>query len=67
MLAHGLYGIAERVKQGFTTQMVAAKLASEGPWLEPGGPPFALAAWTGLENSILTLYGAEGSERLFDN
>ena len=38
-------------------QMVAARLASEEPWLGLGGPP--LAAWTGLENSTFTLYGAE--------
>ena len=30
-------------------------LAVKAPWLGPGGPILALAAWTGLENAILTL------------
>ena len=30
-------------------------LAVKVPWLEPGGPTLALAAWTGLENATLTL------------
>ena len=28
------------------------------PWLVPGGPPHALTAWTGLENTTLTLQRA---------
>ena len=27
----------------------------KGPWLVPGGLPLALTAWTGLENTPLTL------------
>ena len=30
-------------------------LALKRPWLVPGGPPHALTAWTGLENTTLTL------------
>ena len=30
-------------------------LAVKAPWLGPGGPILALAAWTGLENATLTL------------
>ena len=30
-------------------------LAVKVPWLGPGGPTPALAAWTGLENATLTL------------
>ena len=30
-------------------------LALKRPWLAPGGPPHALTAWTGLENTTLTL------------
>ena len=30
-------------------------LAVKAPWLGPGGPIPALAAWTGLENATLTL------------
>ena len=33
-------------------------LALERPWLVPGGPPHALTAWTGLENTTLTLQRA---------
>ena len=29
-------------------------LAIKVPWLGPGGPILALAAWTGLENTTLT-------------
>ena len=29
-------------------------LALKRPWLVPGGPPHALTAWTGLENTALT-------------
>ena len=29
-------------------------LAVKEPWLGPGGPILALAAWTGLENGTLT-------------
>ena len=32
-------------------------LAVKVPWLGPGGPSLALAAWTGFENATLTLYG----------
>ena len=31
------------------------QLLGLGPWLAPGGPPLALAAWTGFENATLTL------------
>ena len=37
------------------THMVAARLGCQAPWLGPGGPILALAAWTGLENATLTL------------
>ena len=30
-------------------------LGVKGPWLGLGGPPLALTAWTGLENTTLTL------------
>ena len=33
-------------------------LALKRPWLVPGGPPHALTAWTGLENTTLTLQRA---------
>ena len=33
-------------------------LALKRPWLVPGGPPPALTAWTGLENTTLTLQRA---------
>ena len=33
-------------------------LALKRPWLVPGGPPHTLTAWTGLENTTLTLQGA---------
>ena len=33
-------------------------LAFKRPWLAPGGPPPALTAWTGLENTTLTLHRA---------
>ena len=29
-------------------------MAVKAPWLGPGGPILALAAWTGLENATLT-------------
>ena len=31
-------------------------LVVKAPWLGPGEPILALAAWTGLENTALTLY-----------
>ena len=31
--------------------------AVKAPWLGPGGPILALAAWTGLENTTLHLVG----------
>ena len=34
---------------------VAARLAIKVPWLGPGGPILAMAAWIGLENATLTL------------
>ena len=37
--------------------MVAARLGCEGPLLWPCGPPLALIAWTGLENTTLTFHG----------
>ena len=30
-------------------------LAVKAPWLGPGGPTLAMAAWTDLENDTLTL------------
>ena len=30
-------------------------LAVKAPWLGPGGPILALAAWTGLENATLVV------------
>ena len=33
-------------------------LALKRPWLVPGGSPHALTAWTGLENTTLTLQRA---------
>ena len=53
---------AERVGQGEVggvTGRVLCKwwllgLALKRPWLALGGPPHALTAWTGLENTILT-------------
>ena len=33
-------------------------LALKRPWLVPGGQPNALTAWTGLENTTLTLQRA---------
>ena len=33
-------------------------LALKRPWLVPGGPPHTLTAWTGLENTTLTLQRA---------
>ena len=33
-------------------------LALKRPWLVPGGPPHAPTAWTGLENTTLTLQRA---------
>ena len=33
-------------------------LALKRPWLVPGGQPHALTAWTGLENTTLTLQRA---------
>ena len=32
-------------------------LTVKAPWLGPGRPIFALAAWTGLKNATLALYG----------
>ena len=54
---------AERVGQGevggITCRMLwtlwLIGLAVNGPWLGPGGPPLALTAWTGLDNTMLTL------------
>ena len=34
--------------------MVAARVGCKMPWMGPGGPILALAAWTGLENATLT-------------
>ena len=49
-------------------------LALKRPWLVPGGPPPALTAWTGLENTTLTLQGLVSgkkgclvSERVYGN
>ena len=55
--------LAERVGQGEVggvTHRVTGTwwllgLAVKVPWLGPGGPVPALAAWTGLENATLTL------------
>ena len=51
--------------------MVALGLAVKGP---SGGPPLALTAWTGLENTTLTLHGVSfwqemllGFEQVYDN
>ena len=33
-------------------------LALKRPWLVPAGPPHALTAWTGFENTTLTLQRA---------
>ena len=38
--------------------MVAARLGFEKTVVVPGGPPHALTAWTGLENTTLTLQRA---------
>ena len=38
--------------------MVAARLGFEKARLVPAGPPHALTAWTGLENTTLTLQRA---------
>ena len=50
---------AERVGQGelggVTRRWWLLGLAVKAPWLGPGGPILALAAWTGLENATLTL------------
>ena len=46
-------------------------LALKMPWLALGGPPPALTAWTGLENTTLRLVSGEkgclGSERVYGN
>ena len=51
---------AERVGQGevggVTSRLLG--LALKSPWLALGGPPPALTAWTGLENTTLTLQRA---------
>ena len=41
-------------------------LALKRPWLVPGGQPHALTAWTGLENTTLTLQraGSASAERV---
>ena len=44
---------------GFEKTMVGTRWATpKRPWLVPGGPPHALTAWTGLENTTLTLQRA---------
>ena len=58
--------LAERVGQGevggVTGRVLCTwwllGLALKRPWLAPGGPPPALTAWTGLENTTLTLQRA---------
>ena len=74
--------LAERVGQGevggvtcrVTCSWWLLGLAVKVPWLGPGGPILALAAWTDLENATFTLYGAHfwqgrllDSERAHDN
>ena len=57
---------AERVGQGevggVTCRVLCTwwllGLALKRPWLVPGGQPHALTAWTGLENTTLTLQRA---------
>ena len=57
---------AERVGQGAVGGVTGRVLctwwllglALKRPWLVPGGPPHALTAWTGLENTTLTLQTA---------
>ena len=67
---------AERVGQGkvggvtcrVTCTWWLLGLAVKVPWLRPGGPILALAAWTGLENATFTLYGAHfWQRRLLDS
>ena len=56
---------AERVGQGevggVTSRVTCTwwllGLAVKAPWLGPGGPILALAAWTGLENATLPFVG----------
>ena len=70
--------LAERVRQGEVggvTHVQAARLGCKVPWLGPGGPILALAAWTGLEDAIVLpcrvcISSREGclvSEWVFDN
>ena len=57
---------AERVGQGevggVTDRVLCTwwllGLALKRPWLAPGGPSHGLTAWTGLENTTLTLQRA---------
>ena len=49
--------LAERVGQGEVGQVIhrvtyTLWLLGLAPWLGPGGPILALAAWTGLENTL---------------
>ena len=37
---------------GVIRRVVAGRLECKGPWLGSGGPPLALTAWTGLENTL---------------
>ena len=54
---------AEKVEQGevggvtrkVTYTWWLLGLSVKAPWLGPGGPILALAAWTGLENATITL------------
>ena len=54
---------AERVEQGEVGGVIHRVMctwwllgfALKGPWLGPGGPPLALTAWPGLENTTFTL------------
>ena len=63
MQLHAGSASAERVGQGemggVTNRVIYTwwllGLAAKAPWLGPGGPILALAAWTGLENGTLTL------------
>ena len=38
-------------------------LALKRPWLVPGGPPHALTAWTGLENTVHMVAARLGFEK----
>ena len=60
--AEKIVSVGQREVGGVTGRVLCTwwllGLALKRPWLVPGGPPHTLTAWTGLENTTLTLQRA---------